>query len=142
MLLFVLIMPFSRYWVCKNQKISVLKLMEQCPERQRVEDFGVLRCDVVQLGARFCMFLQILLNTHPVTVQYHTPEDMIIGSPQFVTVCFATIHNNHGFETRNRSRFEHKLFLTQCVPFLSRELVTSQHPYSGGKCPWPYCKHC
>jgi len=32
--------------------------------------------------------------------------------------------------------------LTQCVTFLSRELVASEHPYSGGKYPSPYCKHC
>ena len=47
MLLFVLIMPFSRYLVCKNQKMRMLKVMEQCAERQRVEDFGVLRSDAV-----------------------------------------------------------------------------------------------
>jgi len=47
MLLFVLIMPFSRYLVCKNWKMSVLDLMEQSTERQRKKDFGVLITDVV-----------------------------------------------------------------------------------------------
>ena len=43
--------------MCKNQKMSVSKVMEQCTERQRVEDFGVLRSDAVSLGARLSTFL-------------------------------------------------------------------------------------
>jgi YbbR domain-containing protein len=42
----------------------------------------------------------MLRNTHPVTVQYNNPEYLNTGSPQTVTVCFATIQNEHGFETR------------------------------------------
>jgi len=45
-------------------------------------------------------------------------------------------------ETRNLLGFEHKLFLTYCVTFLSWEWLTSQDPYPVGQCPWPYCKHC
>ena len=33
------------------------KVMVQCPEKQRVEDFGVLISDSVSLGVRFSMFL-------------------------------------------------------------------------------------
>jgi len=35
----------------------VSKVTVQCPERQRVENFGVLRSDAVYLGAWFFMFL-------------------------------------------------------------------------------------
>jgi hypothetical protein len=34
-----------------------------------------------------------MLNTHPVAVQDHTPEDLNTGSCQFVTVCVMTIQN-------------------------------------------------
>jgi len=47
MLLFVLIMLFSKYLVCKNLKVIVSNVMVQCPNRQRVENFGVLRSDAV-----------------------------------------------------------------------------------------------
>ena len=37
--------------------MSMSKVTVQCLEKQRVEDFGVLRSDSVSLGAWFCMFL-------------------------------------------------------------------------------------
>ena len=45
-------------------------------------------------------------------------------------------------DTKNFLRFEIKYFLAYCLTFLSWEWFTSQGPYSGGKCPWSYCKHC
>jgi len=40
-----------------NLKMSVSQVMEQCTERQMVEDFGVLRSDAMLLGAQFSMLL-------------------------------------------------------------------------------------
>jgi len=72
-LLFVLIMLLSRYLVCKNQKMSVSKGMVQCTERQTVEDFGVLRCDAVSLGARFSTFLpNVAKHSSSDSVESHT----------------------------------------------------------------------
>jgi len=41
---------FSSCLVCKNQKVSVTNVMIQCPERQMVQNFGVLRSDAVYVG--------------------------------------------------------------------------------------------
>ena len=37
--------------------MSMSSVMVQCPEKQMVEDFGVLRSDSVSLGAQFSTFL-------------------------------------------------------------------------------------
>ena len=48
---------FPDAWYVRTWKMIVSKVTVQCPERQRVENFGVLRSDAVYLGARFFMFL-------------------------------------------------------------------------------------
>jgi len=40
-----------------NLKVSVSNVMVQCLEKQRVENFGVLRNDLVSLGEWFSTFL-------------------------------------------------------------------------------------
>ena len=81
--------------------MSVSKVMEQCTERQMVEDFGVLRSDAVLLGVRFSILLpNVAKHSSSDSVVSHIRR-LIAGSPQFVTVCFATLQNNHSFETRD-----------------------------------------
>ena len=80
--------------------MSMSKVMVQCPDKQTVDNFGVLRSDAVLLGVRFSMLLpNVAEHSFSDSVVSHTRR-LITGSPQFVTVCFATIHNNHGFENR------------------------------------------
>jgi len=71
MLLLVEITLLSRCLVCMNLKVSVTNVMVQCPDRQKVEDFGVLRSDAVYLGARFPM-------SHP-NVAKHSSSDSIVS---------------------------------------------------------------
>ena len=60
----------------------------------------MLRRDAVSLGVQFSMLLpNVAKHSSSDSVVSHTRR-LIAGSPQFVTVCFATIHNNHGFENR------------------------------------------
>jgi hypothetical protein len=54
-----------------NLKVSVTNVMVQCPERQKVEDFGVLRSDAVYLGAWFSM-------SHP-NVAKHSSSDSVVS---------------------------------------------------------------
>jgi hypothetical protein len=51
--------------------VSVSNVMVQCPERQSVEDFGVLRSDSVSLGAWFFMFLPNLAK--------HSSSDRVVS---------------------------------------------------------------
>ena len=51
--------------------MSLSNEMVQCPERQRVEDFGVVWSDAVSLGAQFPMFFP--------NVAKHSSSDSVVS---------------------------------------------------------------
>jgi len=55
------------------------KVMVQCPEKQRVEDFGVLISDSVSLGVRFSMFLP--------NVAKHSSSDSVVSHTRRPDYC-------------------------------------------------------